>query len=106
VHSFRLPRNMKVNLELNIDNLFDQMTATQFFTTQYRDSLTLPSVCRSATDRTCDDYFFNGFDVATEMANRKTTSGASSPGRRDDRYTKESAFQGARSARFFVKFVF
>lgn len=105
-HSFRLPRNAKVNLSLNVDNLFDQATWTTLFTTQYRDALTLPRVCRSSTDITCDDYFFNGFNVITEMANRRTSTGALSPGRPDDRYKKPSAFLGARTARFLVKFVF
>lgn len=104
-HSFRLPRNMKVNLQLNVDNLFDQMIWTTRFTTQYRDALTLPRVCRGA-ENICDDYFFNGFNVATEMANRRTSTGALSPGRLDDRYNKPNAYQGARTGRFFVKFLF
>jgi hypothetical protein len=104
-HSFRLPRNMKVNLQLNVDNLFDQMIWTTRFTTQYRDALTLPRVCRGA-ENICDDYFFNGFNVATEMANRRTSTGALSPGRLDDRYNKPNAYQSARTGRFFVKFLF
>jgi hypothetical protein len=105
-HSFRLPRNMRAIVQFNIDNLFDQDTWTTLATAPYRDALTLPRICRSASDRTCDGAFFEGFDVVTAMANRVTTSGAPSPGRPNDTYNKPNGFQGARSARLMVKFVF
>jgi carboxypeptidase family protein/TonB-dependent receptor-like protein len=99
-HRFRLPKNLRADIQLNIDNLFDQMTWTTLATTPYRDALTLPRVCRSATDVGCDDVFFNGFDLATAMAAR--TGGA----RPNKTYNQPNAFQGARSARLMMKLLF
>ncbi|HYN07441.1 MAG TPA: TonB-dependent receptor [Vicinamibacterales bacterium] len=105
-HRFRLPRKLRADVQFNIDNLFDTMTWTTLATTPYRDALTLPRVCRSATDIGCDDAFFNGFVLATAMAARVDTQGRPSPGRVNKTYNLPSGFQSARTARVMVKFVF
>lgn len=88
--SVKLPRNMRLQAQFNIDNLFDQMTATTRFATAYRDALVLAN----------DQAFFAGFDTVSSMANRTPV------GRPDPRYKQNSGFQGARSARFSVKLTF
>lgn len=88
--SISLPRNMRMNLQFNIDNLFDQMTETTKFATAYRDALVLKD----------DNEFFGGFDTASKMATRSPV------GRPDPRYKQASGYQGARAARFSVKFTF
>jgi hypothetical protein len=99
-HRFRLPKNLRADIQFNIDNLFDQDTWTTLATTPYRDSLTLPRVCRSATDIGCDDVFFNGFDLAAAMAARTPA------GRPNKTYNQPNAFQSARGARLMMKLLF
>ncbi|HEX7779666.1 MAG TPA: hypothetical protein VF424_10525, partial [Vicinamibacterales bacterium] len=99
-HRFRLPKNLRADLQLNIDNLFDQDTWTTLATAPYRDSLTLPRVCRSATDIGCDDVFFKGFDLTAAMAAR------SPAGRPNKTYNQPNAFQSARGARLMMKLLF
>ena len=99
-HRFRLPKSLRADIQLNIDNLFDQMTWTTLATTPYRDALTLPRVCRSATDVGCDDVFFKGFDLATAMAARP---GGARPNKT---YNQPNAFQSARTARLMMKLLF
>jgi hypothetical protein len=88
--NFKLPRNMNVLVQFNIDNLFDQDTELTQFATRYRDQLVLPN----------DTVFFGGFDTAARVAAMTT------PARPDDRYGKANSFLGARSARLFAKFTF
>jgi len=88
--SISLPRNMRMNLQFNIDNLFDQMTETAKFAAAYRDALVLKD----------DNEFFAGFDTAAKMTTRSPV------GRPDPRYKQASGYQGARSARFSVKITF
>jgi hypothetical protein len=106
-HRFRLPHRLRADVQLNIDNLFDQMIWTTLATTPYRDALTLPRVCRSASDViACDDAFFSGFDLATAMANRVDTAGRPSPGRPNKTYNQPTTFQSARAARLMMKLLF
>jgi Carboxypeptidase regulatory-like domain/TonB dependent receptor len=88
--NFKLPRNMNVQLQFNIDNLFDQDTELTKFATKYRDALVLPS----------DAVFFAGFDTTARVAAMAT------PARPNDQYGKANSFLGARSARFQAKFSF
>jgi outer membrane receptor protein involved in Fe transport len=104
-HRFRLPRNMRADVQFNIDNLFDQDTSTSLATTPWRDALVLPRICApgepSIPASSCDMAFFNGFDTTAAMAARTPT-----PGRPNATYNKPSGFQGARQARVMVKFIF
>jgi outer membrane receptor protein involved in Fe transport len=103
-HRVRLPRNLRADVQFNIDNLFDQMTWTALAVAAYRDALTLPRVCAPGEPNVaaspCDVAFFSGFDVAAAMAARVPA------GRPNATYNKPSSFQGARSARLLVKFMF
>lgn len=88
--NIKLPRNMNVLLQFNIDNLFDQDTELTRYNIKYRDALVLPS----------DTVFFGDFDTTARVA------AMTSPARPDDRYGKANSFLCARSARFFAKFTF
>jgi len=88
--SISLPRNMRLNVQFNIDNLFDQMTETGKAVAQYRDALVLSS----------DAEFFGGFDTVSKMATRSPV------GRPNATYNQASSFQGARSARISLKLTF
>jgi hypothetical protein len=90
-HSFRLPGTMNVQLQGVIDNLFDQDTATGYFTTRYRDSI--------PTSLITNDVFFAGFDTEALAATRSTI-------RPDARYSQPNAFLGARTIRVMAKFRF
>jgi hypothetical protein len=88
--SFSLPRNMRMNVQFNIDNLFDQMIVTGLSAAQYRDAIVLAN----------DTQFFNGFNTPAVVASM------ASPARPDPRYKQASSWQGARSARLSVKLTF
>ena len=104
---FRLPKNMRTTVALNIDNLFDQDTVTNIGTSPYRDAMTFNQCTggTAAANRTCADRaFFAGFDPAAIMAQNNAAS--SGTGRPDPRYKLASGWQGARSARLQVRFSF
>jgi hypothetical protein len=73
----------------NILNLFDQDTVTDIFNTELRQSLSIP-----------DPVFFQpgGFDTQAFIGSQNRL--------RDDRFLKNSAFQGRRAIRLGVKFTF
>jgi hypothetical protein len=88
--SFSLPRNMRLNVQFNIDNLFDQMIVTGLSNAQYRDAIVLAN----------DTQFFAGFSTPAVV------SAMAAPARPDPRYKLDSSWQGARSARLSLKFTF
>ena len=88
-HGFRLPGHTRVDVAANIINLFDQDTFTNIQNTPYRDAIPINS----------QTGFFNGFDADAIAA-------ATPSIRKDPRYRQASAFQGARSMRFNVRFTF
>jgi hypothetical protein len=88
--SFSLPRNMRLNVQFNIDNLFDQMIVTGLSNAAYRDAIVLTS----------DTQFFAGFSTPAVVA------AMSAPARPDPRYKLASSWQGARAARLSLKFTF
>jgi outer membrane receptor for ferrienterochelin and colicin len=79
-HQVKLPRNVRATLGLNVINLFDQMTATLFQTTPYRDAFSV-----SDTD------FFAGFDPTAYAAAHPNI-------RADPRFGQASQYQGQRVA--------
>ena len=90
-HNLRLPGSTTLQLVLNVDNLFDQDTATGFDTTRYRDSI--------PTSLVTNDIFFAGFDTEALAATRSTI-------RPDPLYLQPNAFMGAREIRVMAKFRF
>lgn len=97
-HTFRLPRAMALNVQLNVNNLFDQDIVTAYDTTPY--------LTGNLAFAGGDTEFFQGFDYRAIMAgiNAKTPS----VGNPDPRYGsgKGTSFQGARSVRFYARFQF
>jgi outer membrane receptor protein involved in Fe transport len=96
-HTFRLPRGMQLNAQLNVNNLFDQDTVTAFDTTPYlTGNLAFPN----------DQAFFAGFDYRAVMA--AINAATPSVGNPDPRYGSGlgTSFQGARSVRFYARFTF
>ena len=87
-HNFALPGSKRLNLGVNVTNLFDQDTVTRLFTTPYRDSLNIS-----------DAAFFAGFDA---VAVAKATTAI----RPDPRFGLPDQWQNRRTARLQVKFVF
>jgi hypothetical protein len=90
-HNFRLHGSMQMQFSVNVDNLFDQDTATRFDTTRYRDSI--------PTSLITNDVFFAGFDTETLVATRPTV-------RADPQYLQADQFLGARQVRVMAKFRF
>jgi outer membrane receptor protein involved in Fe transport len=87
-HDFHLPGGMRVNLNANILNLFDQMLVTRIFTTRYRDAMT----------GITDAQFFQGFDPEAIIINNRL--------RFDPRFTMADQYQNARSIRIQAKLMF
>ena len=87
-HDIMLLRGQRVNINVNVSNLFDQDTITRLFTTPYRDSLNIS-----------DAAFFAGFDA---VAVAKATTAI----RPDPRFGLPDQWQNRRTARLQLKFVF
>jgi hypothetical protein len=81
--------HQSVQVSANILNLFDQDIVTDIFNSELRQNVAIS-----------DDVFFQpgGFDTQAIIAQQNRL--------RDDRFLKNSAFQGRRAIRFGVKFVF
>jgi hypothetical protein len=104
-HDFRL-HGHRVNLNVNIDNLFDQDTITYYTTSPYRDTFGTPGISTNSTAGTLspsDAFFFRGFDVAAQAAAMRT---AGSTMRDQPLFMKPSSFQGRRQIRLGIKYSF
>lgn len=100
-HTFRLPRAMNVNVQLNVFNLFDQDTVTAYDVSPFlRGSLSFPN------DDENFNEFFAGFDPMAVMA--AVNAQSPSLGNPDPRYGsgRGTNFQNARSVRLYVRFSF
>jgi len=80
---FRLGGNRRLNLSVNITNLFDSDMATSLSASPYRDRITLTPV----------ESFFNGFDTEAIAAASPATI------RPDARYRQAASFLGRRDIR-------
>jgi outer membrane receptor protein involved in Fe transport len=95
-HDVPFPGRTRLNVGLNVTNLFDQEIATRFFTARYRDAMA----------GITDAQFFQGFDSAAIVAARLATPSTSDDIRPDARFGQSDQFQGARSFRVQAKFIF
>jgi Carboxypeptidase regulatory-like domain/TonB dependent receptor len=89
-HDIRLGGNRRLNLSLNVENLFDSDVATAIFANPYRDRLTLSPI----------ESFFNGFDTEAIAAANPAVY------RPDARYRMDSSFLGRRDIRLGASFRF
>ena len=88
-HDIRLPGHSRVNIGLNITNVFDQDTVTRRSTARYRDQIS----------GLTDAQFFQGFDTAALVAARPSI-------RPDPRFGLPDQYQGARTFRVQAKIIF
>jgi hypothetical protein len=95
-HDVPFPGRTRLNVGLNVTNLFDQDIATRLFTTRYRDAMA----------GITDAQFFQGFDSAAIVAARLATPSTSDDIRPDARFGQPDQYQGARSFRVQAKFIF
>ena len=95
-HDVPFPGRTRLNLGLNITNLFDQDIVTRLFTTRYRDAIA----------GVTDAQFFQGFDSAAIVAARLATPSTSDDIRPDARFNQPDQYQGSRSFRVQAKFIF
>ena len=79
---------MRLNLNLNVINLFDQDIVTRFFTARYRDQLPVG-----------DAQFFSGFDAQAVAAANPNI-------RPDTRFLQPDQYQGARAFRVQARISF
>ncbi len=89
-HTFRMFGSHRVNLGLNIENLFDQEIVTRLFTTRYRDSFNVTN-----------DAFFGGTFDPVAMANAAPTTY-----RPDPRFGLPDQWQNRREMRLELKYLF
>ncbi len=88
-HDIKLGPRYRVNLNVNIANLFDNDVATALYPTQFRDSFALTPI----------ESFFGGFDpVAVAAGNSRI--------RPDPRFGRENLFLGRRDIRVGINFRF
>jgi hypothetical protein len=89
-HDFKLGGNRRLNLSVNINNVYDADMATAIFANKYRDRLTLTPV----------EAFFNGFDTEGIMDADPVRF------RPDARYRLASSFLGRRDIRLGARISF
>jgi len=95
-HDVPFPGRTRLNVGLNVSNLFDQEIATRLFTGRYRDPIA----------GITDAQFFQGFDSAAIVAARLATPSTTDNIRPDARFGLPDQFQGSRSFRVQAKFIF
>ena len=100
--TFRLPKGMRLTVQFQIINLFDQDFTTRGV--HARRGATR-WCCRTTRGTLNAGPFFNGFDAAAAQAARFAASG-STLGPPDPRFGMDDSFRGARTARFYVKLQF
>lgn len=98
LHDFKIKGDVKLSLQANINNVFDQDTVTQIGFAAYRDALVIPGFAGNP-----GGAFFQpgGFDTVAIQAARLPASGRPSP-----LYTLPNAYQGTRSIRVMARVSF
>ena len=87
-HDIRLPGDNRVQVSMNVLNLFDQKIAREYFNTE-----TLQDVSVDLAD-----YFAGRVDIQNAIATQDI--------QRDPRFLMANVFQAPRSIRFAVKYIF
>jgi hypothetical protein len=107
-HDFRLPGGHRLNLNVNVDNLFDQDAITSYTTTPWRDNFTVPSSVASSSTTpgvlsARDAYLLSGYDPNFLVSAIRSAGGRM---RDNSLYDRPSGFQGRRQVRFGIKYSF
>jgi hypothetical protein len=98
--TFTLPKKLRMTVQLNLSNLFDQGFVTAVFTEPWRD----PLVLEGDACTYCGGPFFAGFNTRAVMAARNAANPGT--GRTDARFNLPSGFRGPRTARIYLKLQF
>jgi hypothetical protein len=99
-HDVRLMKGQRVNLNVNISNLFDQKIVTNISNTPYRDSMNPTGISALPAQ---DALFFGGFSPAAQAAYMRS-QGATM--RDNPLFLTPSAFEPRRQIRFGIKYTF
>jgi len=106
-HEFRLFGQQRVNVNLNVDNLFNQDGITSYTSTPWRDNFSgVPGLSGTGTAGTLsprDAYLFAGYDPVALAASLRAAGTAI---RDNSLFGKPSGFQGRRQLRLGVKYMF
>ena len=94
-HDFKLGGTKRLNVNVQIFNLFDQDTVTRYWTTRYRDPIPVT-----------DEQFFGGMNSAAIVSALNSDSITSNNIRPDPRFMQPDQWQDARSFRVMAKFLF
>jgi outer membrane receptor protein involved in Fe transport len=94
-HDFKLGGSKRLNLNVQIFNLFDQDTVTRNFTARYRDPIPVT-----------DTQFFGGINSAAVVSALNSDAITSNNIRPDPRFMLPDQWQDARSFRVMAKFLF
>lgn len=100
-HDLRLPGRMRLSLQGNVTNLFDQDTVLAIGTAPYRDALTIPGFTGNP-----GGAFFQAAGFDTDAIQAAANQANASTGRRNPLYRLPNSWLGARSIRLFAKISF
>jgi hypothetical protein len=106
-HEFRLLGHRRVNVNLNVDNLFDQDGVTGYTSTPWRDNFSgVPGFAGTAPPGVLsprDAYLLNGYDPVALVSSLRA---AGTNIRDNSLFGKPSGFQGRRQLRVGIKYMF
>jgi hypothetical protein len=106
-HDFRLFGLHRLNVNLNVDNLFNQDGVTSYTSTPYRDTLNgVPGFSGTGTSGQLsprDAYLLGGYDPVALVASLRAAGTAI---RDNSLFGKPSGFQGRRQLRLGIKYSF
>jgi carboxypeptidase family protein len=105
-HEFRFMGQNRFSVNLNVDNLFNQDTVTQYTSTPWRDGLSVPGLSGTGTQGSLsprDAFIFAGYDPVALVASLRA---AGTNVRDSSLFRKPSSFQGRRQLRLGFKYSF
>lgn len=95
-HDFRLGSRQRVQVNLNVDNVFNFKTVTDYWENVWRDAI----------DSFDDSVFFAGFDAYKLAAEQRAMADSGGYPRDNPLFGKPYGYQGRRSARLGLKWSF
>jgi len=98
-HDVKLLKGHKVNVHVNVINLFDQKNVINVNNTPWRDSFNVPGLSSDASNA----YFFTGFDPAALAAEIRASGGTVRP---NPLFNLPSVYQSRREIRLAMKYSF
>jgi hypothetical protein len=98
-HNVRLSGARKVNINVNVTNLFDQKAPINLNNTPWRDSFNVPGLSSDASNA----YFFAGFDPTALAAQIRAGGGTVRP---NPLFNLPSVYQARREIRLGVRYSF